>query len=72
MTAMEPDYLEQKGDVKSMIDGESWVDAQWEEATKMGCTCMRISIHPDINNVWLVEGWNEKPKEEGPPRFRMN
>lgn len=71
LTPVEPEYLRQSGD--PMSDGEqvSWFQEARAEAEAEGVTHLRYSVHPEIPNLRLVEGWSTRPANEGEPRWQL-
>jgi hypothetical protein len=68
---VEPDYIRQSGD--PMTEGEqvSWFQEARAEAEAEGAMHLRYSVHPEIPNLRLVEGWKDRPSNEGEPRWQL-
>lgn len=68
---IEPKYLAQNGEPLSRQAQREWLDARASEARAMGSTFFRVTHHPDIADLILIEGWKEFPGDQGEPRFQF-
>lgn len=67
----EPEYLAQTGEPMTWEERNAWILARRAEAKARGCTFGRISTHPDNRDLLLIEGWKERPDDQGEPRFQF-
>ena len=67
----EPEFLAQPAEPMSSDERMIWIRAQVEAGRASGATFFRAAQHPDIPELLLVEGWNERPDDQGEPRFQM-
>jgi len=67
----EPEYLRQSGDVMTDVQAAAWYRAAALEARAEGITHARFSYHPDIPHLRIVEGWLERPADEGAVRWAL-
>lgn len=68
----EPFFIRQCGD--PLPDGVlpiDWFSARCEEARKEGATFARYSIHPEMENLLLIEAWKERPADQGEIRWQL-
>lgn len=68
---MEPDYLAQTAEPMDDTERRAWIRARADDAHAAGAVQCRVSMHPDIPNLLLMEGWNERPDSEGEPRWQF-
>lgn len=71
LTPTEPDYIRQSGDVMDQDQQSAWFEEARAEAEDEGAKHLRYSVHPDIPNLRLVEGWSIRPGNEGDPRWQL-
>ncbi len=67
----EPFYIRQ-----AEVDGGGhakrvWFDRVAAEARAEGATFFRASVHPDIENLVLLEGWKTQPENQGELRWSL-
>ncbi len=67
----EPDFISQCGDLKTKDEHFEWWRSRAAEAFNRGATHFRYSVHPEIQNLILFEGWKQRPTQEGNPRFQF-
>ena len=67
----EPSYIAQCGDPMDAKQRFAWFQQRTHEATAAGCTWIRQGVHPDDDDLLLVEGWAVQPSDEGEPRWQM-
>ena len=70
----DPDYLAQHGDFGSLDREErmAWWRSRGAEARAGGITHIRMSVdNADNPTMALLEGWIERPADEGEPRWQM-
>ena len=66
----EPVYLAQTGETRIGKERNDWISSRVAEARKTGCTWGRVTLDEE-RNLLLYEGWLERPKDEGEPRWQM-
>ena len=64
-------YVRQSAEPRTNEQKRAWFQQCAREAVDEGCVWQRYSIHPDDDNLTLVEGWNKKPAHEGEQRWQM-
>ena len=47
----------------------AWWGKREAEARAEGCTFFRYSYDADDDSIALIEGWRERPADQGPLRF---
>lgn len=67
----EPIFLAQIGDPTPYDELKVWIDAQVSAGKARGATFFRVSAHPSIENLTLIEGWKEQPADQGEPRWQL-
>jgi len=70
----EPLYVAQTGDLRTRQELLQWYRERSEDARReTGCDHFRLSVHPDIPNLALIEGWKGYPEnwDYGAPRFAL-
>ena len=70
----EPTYIAQNGDLTDRASLHAWFRERVAEAHERdGCDHFRYSLHPEIPNLALVEGWAGKPEgwDYGEPRWQF-
>ena len=68
---IEPVYLAQTAEKMDDMKRIDWWNARSREATATkGCAFFRPSHDPD-KDLTLLEGWTERPDEEGTPRWQL-
>ena len=67
----EPEFIAQTAEPMAKDEIQVWITAQVEAGRAQGATFFRAATHPDITGLFLVEGWNERPNDQGEPRFQM-
>ena len=70
-TATEPDFLSQCGEALTPGQRREWFRFEAFQAEEKGATFHRYSVHPDIPNLILYEGWKERPDEQGEQRWQF-
>jgi hypothetical protein len=68
---IEPGFISQSSkqfDEPARLD---WFRTCARSAAEKGATFHRFSIHPDIPNLILHEGWKARPDDQGPQRWRL-
>ena len=64
-------YLRQSAEPRSEKEKREWFGECVHQARAEGCKAVRTSVHPDDDNLTLVEGWDVEPKRMGEPRWSM-
>jgi hypothetical protein len=67
----EPDFLRQLGDPMTPEEFHAWLRSASTEMRKNGATHLRVSAHPEIEHLRLLEGWKVTPKDQGEPRWQL-
>ena len=71
-TPVEPGFIVQTDTVLTTAERRVWFQERAREARRQGFIWMRHSINPDVDPVLtLVEGWKERPKEQGAIRWQL-
>lgn len=68
---VEPEYLAQSGEPLTDAEQSAWFQRRRQEAEAEGATHLRYSVHPEIPNLRLIEGWAARPANEGEPRWQL-
>jgi hypothetical protein len=68
---VEPNFIAQTAEPAPPDERMVWIKAQIEFGRVAGATFFRASVHPEIPDLTLVEGWIEQPEDQGEPRFQM-
>lgn len=63
----EPSYIRLAEQDPALHRG--WFESCSREAKVDGCTFGRFTVHPNNERMALVEGWIDKPDNQGEPRF---
>lgn len=66
----EPIYVRQSGDVMTEEEARHWFHGVAQEAYEEGVKHARFSVHPDIPNLRIFEGWAERPPCDGEGEIR--
>lgn len=66
-----PVCLYQSNEPLSPAERDAWVDQCCKECAKAGAGIVRVSHHPTLPNLTLVEAWRTQPLEMGEPRFAV-
>lgn len=64
----EPKYVVQTGEALTPEESRAWIQKRVDEAKAEGCRYFRAS-HNEKPFALLVEGWEERPEDEGPQRW---
>lgn len=48
-----------------------WFNDTAAEGRAQGADHFRASIHPEMPDIILLEGWKQRPDDEGEPRFML-
>lgn len=69
----EPFYVRQTFEREHCADPQAWIDAVVEEAVVKGFTFPRVTLRTPDGSVEgiLFEGWAERPKDQGLPRWAL-
>ncbi|QIG74577.1 hypothetical protein EVC10_069 [Rhizobium phage RHph_Y25] len=65
----EPEYIRQVHQDPSLH--RAWFEECGAEAKAEGCTFGRYSTHPDDEQLALVEGWTQRPNDQGEIRWQL-
>lgn len=65
----EPKYIRQVHQDPSLH--RVWFEKCTAEAQAEGCTFGRYSTHPDDEHLALVEGWVDRPDDQGDTRWQL-
>lgn len=71
LAPVEPDFISQNGDLTSDAEKHGWFQKQTDEYRARGGQHFRYSHHDLIPNLILIEGWKERPRNEGEPRWAL-
>lgn len=66
-----PDFIAQCGDPMTDEQRREWVKRTAEEFRNKGSMFSRITLHAEIPDLILFEGWRERPEDQGKPRFQL-
>jgi hypothetical protein len=69
MTEREPSYIAFIKQNPSLH--RAWFAAQAEQGKVQGCTFGRFSVNDDDEQLALVEGWTERPDDQGEIRWHL-
>lgn len=47
----------------------AWLQAKVGEANVAGCKWKRLTVHPEDKSRFILEGWEERPEDEGEPQW---
>ena len=64
-----PIFVRQTTEPETPREREAWMRAQVADAKEAGATWFRFSNDPKNTRKIMVEGWKERPKDEGPVVF---
>lgn len=67
----EPTYIAQTSNYGTFPDQRSWFLAQAKLGRESGAMFFRASIHTEIDNLILIEGWSTVPDDQGEPRWKV-
>jgi len=67
----EPFFVAQTVEPMTSEQRVAWREAQAKAAGEAGATFCRAARHPQHTNVLLLEGWVERPEDQGAPRFQL-
>jgi hypothetical protein len=74
---IEPIYVRQAAESMSIPERRAWLTEAGKEAAAKGATFCRYSMHPDIPDLVMVEGWSASVSEvmaaggQGEPRWAL-
>ncbi len=68
----EPSYIRQTAEREhvSREGRQQWIRNAWDAALAEGCSHGRVTISND-ETMLLMEGWTERPADEGAPRWSL-
>lgn len=68
----EPEYVAQTAEEKTASEKRAWFMTRAREASaEKGCTWFRYAQHTSDPDLILIEGWVERPENEGALRWSM-
>jgi hypothetical protein len=67
---VEPEYLAQTAETSGGDERQVWIRFRADEARSRGITFFRAA-YDDKQNLLLLEGWKERPEDQGEPRWQM-
>lgn len=65
----EPVFIVESDGLESAVDRRNWLEAQLVIGREKGATFFRASTHPDKPALCLIEGWSQRPDDQGDLRF---
>ena len=69
---MEPFYIRQSAEPKTIGERMAWFRACAQEARAEGAQLCRFTVHDADNSLLLVEGWKEfRVHDQGEPRWSL-
>ena len=68
--AAEPKYIAQSRCATEQ-EAWAWIQKAVHEDRDQGCTHGRASRHAEQADLYLYEAWEERPDDEGEPRFAL-
>jgi hypothetical protein len=69
--ATEPVYIRQSAEPMTDEESHRWFHGCADEAISKGVTWARYSVHPEIENLRIVEGWLKQPDDQGEIRWAL-
>ncbi|MBR1150117.1 hypothetical protein [Bradyrhizobium sp. JYMT SZCCT0428] len=66
----EPVFIRQKTGLVTSDERRRWLECCVDEAHEAGATFLRCSHHPEQPDTLLLEGWQDRPDDQGEPRFQ--
>lgn len=67
----EPEFISQTAEQMTPDERRMWCRKQARDAEEKGATFHRWTMHDEIPNLILYEGWKAKPEDQGDPRFQL-
>lgn len=70
----EPIFIRQTFDIERMASPLSrriWIEETAAEARASGVSFLRVTITDDDESGLLLEGWRERPEDQGFPRWNI-
>lgn len=67
----EPDFLYQTSEPMTEQGRLEWSRNMAMDAFRLGGHHARVSVHPEIPDLLLVEAWKEAPEDMGEPRWQL-
>ncbi|MBB4377333.1 hypothetical protein [Bradyrhizobium sp. SBR1B] len=68
---MKPKFFSQSGEPMTPDQRREWGRKRVDEARAEGATFHRLSVHPDLPDLVLHEGWIAKPEDQGERDFHL-
>lgn len=69
--AEEPEFIAQRYGFDDNAEVQKWINKQCDAMRESEATWFRATIHPDDDQLVLLEGWKMRPKDQGEPRFQF-